>query len=80
MKRIPILDIAVQAFVLIDRQPNISAGNYKKLEGRVNFSQVLVMLKLPLHTRFPTPLFYALFTTISLLNEFPLIWLSSAKL
>ena len=79
MKRIPILDVAAQAFVVIGRQPNISTGNYKKLEGTVNFSLVLVILKLSLHTTYPTPLFYALVTTISLLSEFPLIWLSSAK-
>ena len=61
MKRLLILEAVIQAFVLTDRQPNKLGDNYTKLKA-VNFIQVLVVLKLPVHITFPTPPSCVLFT------------------
>lgn len=62
MKRLLILEAVIQAFVLTDRQPNKLGDNYTKLKKAVNFIQVLVVLKLPVHVTFPTPPSCVLFT------------------
>ena len=61
MKRLLILEAVIQAFVLTDRQPNKLGDNYAKLKA-VNFIQVLVVLKLPVHITFPTGASCVLFT------------------
>ena len=62
MKRLLILEAVIQAFVLTDRQPNKLGDHYTKLKKAVNFIQVLVVLKLPVHITFPTPPSCVLFT------------------
>ena len=58
MKRLFLLEVAIQTFVLIIRQQKEFKGNYRKLKRAVCLSQVWLRLRLPMHIILLTPSSY----------------------